>query len=414
MRIALASWESLHSVAVGGVAVHVSELGAALARRGHEVHLFTRIGPEQALDQRMDGVFYHRCPYDLAPDFVDGIGNLCGAIVDRFEAVASAVGRFDLVHAHDWLASEAMVTIKRRHGLPGVLTMHSTEYGRCGNHFHGGNSARIREIERRGTRLADRVIAVSRALRREVCWMYELPPSHVTVIYNGVNPRQFDLPVDVGRVKIRYGIDPNDPMVLFVGRLTSQKGPDLLLRATPMALRHHPRARFVFAGDGDLTNALRLEAAHLRVTDACRFLGVRQGRELVELFRSADIVVIPSRNEPFGIVILEAWSAGKPVVATVNGGPSEFVFHEVTGLKVYDTEASLAWGIDELLKDPERARWMGRNGRVAAETAFSWDAIAGTTDQLYAQAAGARGPSVGIPSLTRVDLAGAAAIGAHA
>jgi glycosyltransferase involved in cell wall biosynthesis len=105
--------------------------------------------------------------------------------------------------------------------------------------------------------------------------------------------------------------------------------------------------------------------------------------ELQNLYKISDVICVPSRNEPFGITILEAWGAGKPVVASKNGGPDEFVWHEVTGLKIYPTPESIAWGLGTLFTNFEWARWMGRNGRVAAETAFSWDAIADRTLGVY-------------------------------
>ena len=101
------------------------------------------------------------------------------------------------------------------------------------------------------------------------------------------------------------------------------------------------------------------------------------------LDKSCDVVCVPSRNEPFGIVILEAWSAGKPVVASENGGPGEFVWNEVNGLKIYPNPESIAWGLGTLFTNFEWARWMGRNGRIAAESAFSWDAVGDTMLSVY-------------------------------
>ena len=101
------------------------------------------------------------------------------------------------------------------------------------------------------------------------------------------------------------------------------------------------------------------------------------------MYKACDCVCIPSRNEPFGIVILEAWGAGKPVITTINGGPSEFIWHDVTGLKIYDNPDSIAWGIGTLFADFEHARWMGKNGRIAAEKGFSWDSIADKIIDVY-------------------------------
>jgi glycosyltransferase involved in cell wall biosynthesis len=124
-------------------------------------------------------------------------------------------------------------------------------------------------------------------------------------------------------------------------------------------------------------------AQQLGVAHATRWVGFQNNGTLADLYKSCDVVCVPSRNEPFGIVILEAWSAGKPVVSTRNGGPEEFVWHEVNGLKVHANPESIAWGVGTMFTDFERARWMGRNGRVAAETAFNWDAIADQTLSVY-------------------------------
>jgi glycosyltransferase involved in cell wall biosynthesis len=379
MRIAMLTWESLHSIPVGGVAAHVTELAAALERKGHEVHVFTRMGHGQPRYQRIDGVHYHRCPFRLSSKFVDEVNDMCRSFVHHLFQTEDFIGPFDVVHAHDWLAANAMIWAKQWRGRKGILTIHSTEYGRCGNNFYGGQSAQIRYQERAGTYWADRVIAVSKSLKREVEWMYEVPDWKVWAIYNGINVHNYDGWLDPGGVKRRYGIGPVDPTVLFAGRLSYQKGPDLLVEAIPSILRFYPAAKFVFAGDGDLRGSLERRTHQLGVAHATRFIGYQANGSLPELYKTCDVVCVPSRNEPFGIVVLEAWSSGKPVVASKNGGPDEFVWHEVTGLKIYPDANSVAWGLGILFTNFEWARWMGRNGRIAAETAFSWDAI---TDQV--------------------------------
>jgi len=383
MRIAILSWETLHSIAVGGVAVHATELAAALERKGHEVHVYTRLSPGSSHYQNIDGVHYHRCPFALDSNFVDEIQNFNRSLVHHLFETENMIGPFDIVHAHDWLTANAMVWIKQGRNRRGVLTIHSTEYGRCGNNFYGGPSQRIQDHERNGTFCADRVITVSNALKGEVCWMYETPDWKVCTIYNGVHPRQYDGYIDPWPVRREIGIGPMDPMALFVGRLSTQKGPDILVGSIPMVLHFHPDAKFVFVGDGDQRGYCQDLANSLGVGHATRFLGYRSGEILVNLFKSCDLLAVPSRNEPFGIVVLEAWSAGKPVVATNHGGPGEIVWHGVNGLIIYDHPESIAWGIGNLFKDFEVARWMGRNGRRAAEIAFNWDRIAQNTLDVY-------------------------------
>jgi glycosyltransferase involved in cell wall biosynthesis len=383
MKIALLSWESLHSIPVGGIATHVTELGAALERRGHEVHVFTRMGQGQSRYERIDGVHYHRCPFDLNPNLVDEVNNMCGSFVHHVFETENYVGAFDVIHAHDWLAANAMIWIRQGRGRRGILTLHSTEYGRCGNRFHNGQSERVRHQERVGAACADRVITVSRALQREVQWMYEVPEWKISVIYNGVNVRNYDGWIEPAAVKRNYAIGPLDPTVLFVGRMAHQKGPDLLIETIPSILKYYPRAKFVFAGEGELRKAVETRAHQLGVAHATRFVGFQSNGTLADLYKASDVVCVPSRNEPFGIVILEAWSAGKPVVSTRNGGPEEFVWHNVNGLKVHADANSIAWGLGTLFTDFEWARWMGQNGRIAAQTAFTWDAVADQTLRVY-------------------------------
>jgi glycosyltransferase involved in cell wall biosynthesis len=382
VRIAILSWESLHSICIGGVGVHVTELAASLERKGHEVHVFTRMAYGQQHYEMIDSVHYHRCPFQLNPDFIEEINDMCRSFVHHLFRTEDYMGNhFDIVHAHDWLAANAMNWIKQGRGRKGILTIHSTEYGRCGNNFYGGSSANIREIERSGTYRADRVITVSQALRNEVMWMYEVPWWKVSAIHNGVNLHHFDGWLTPDWVKGRYGIGPMDPTVLFCGRMVFQKGPDLLVEAIPSILRFYPNAKFIFAGDGEMRPQVEWRAHQLGVAHAARFIGFKTGWDLIDLYKACDVVCVPSRNEPFGIVLLEAWSAGKPVVASKNGGPDEYVWHEVNGLKIYPHPESIAWGLGTLFTNFEWARWMGRNGRTAVETAFTWDVVA---DQVLA------------------------------
>jgi glycosyltransferase involved in cell wall biosynthesis len=384
MRIAMFSWESLHSISVGGIAAHVTELAAAIQRQGHEVHVFTRPGMGGSSIRNIDSVWYHFCTFRFSSNFIGEMQDMCRSFAWHFFQTEDHIGHFDVVHAHDWLASSTMVWIKQgRPDHQAVLTMHSTEYGRCGNNFWGGTSAVVRDHERHGTYCADRVIAVSGALKGELMWMYNLPDWKCWMIYNGVPVHKYDGYIDPGGVKVRYGIGPVDPMVLFVGRLTIQKGPDLLLEAAAHLLRYYGNAKFVFAGDGNMRPGLEHRAHQLGIAHATRFLGYRNGQELIDLYRAADAVCVPSRNEPFGITVLEAWAAGKPVVVSMNGGPNEFIWHEVNGLKVYPRVDSIGWGLGRVFTNFDWARWMGSNGRIAAETTFTWDRIADMTIQCY-------------------------------
>ncbi|MBF0479809.1 MAG: glycosyltransferase family 4 protein [Candidatus Omnitrophica bacterium] len=384
MRIAIFSWETVHSVYVGGVSNHVTELASALERKGHEIHVFTRMGrPDHLQYERIFGVHYHRCPFESHSEFVEEINLMCQAFVKAFFATEDLTGKFDVIHGHDWLVANAIIWIKEARGHKAIFTIHSTEYGRCGNNTFGGNSERVRHIEWSAGYHADHVIAVSRSLRDEYQRIYNVPDWKIDVIYNGINYNVMDGYVEPASIRSRYGIGPLDPMVLFAGRMVDQKGPDILVQSIAGILKFYANAKFVFAGSGEMKASVEGLANSLGVAHACRFLGYQGGENLKNLFKACDCVCVPSRNEPFGIVILEAWSAGKPVVATVNGGPNEIVWHEVNGYKIYPNPESVAWGIGSTFEDFEHAKWMGRNGRIAVETVFSWDTIAEETLSVY-------------------------------
>jgi len=385
MRIAMLTWESLHSIAVGGVAAHVSELAEAMAQAGEEVHVFTRSAPDQSPYEFIDGVHYHRCTYPPCDDFVDDVNAMCRAITQQVFETEDHIGPFDVVHAHDWLTANAMIWIKQARGRRSMLTIHSTEYARCGNSFPDGIARRIREQERAGTYWADRVIAVSTATKDEICWMYEVPNWKTAVLFNGVKRERFDTKDESRCAALReqYNIGKNEPTVLFCGRLAHQKGPDLMLEAMPDVLATRPNTKFIIAGDGDMRTRLEQRARELNIQHAVRVLGYRNGNELPQLFHLADAVCVPSRNEPFGIVVLEAWSASKPVVVTHVGGPAEYVDHEQTGLKVFPTVDSVAWGLKTMLNDLKRGNEMGQRGRLLVEANFGWDVTAQKTLCLY-------------------------------
>jgi len=390
MRIAMFAWESLHSIAVGGGAVHVTELAAALQRRGHEVHVFTRIGGGQAAYALIDGVHYHRCGFHLHPDFVTEMNNMCNSFVYFMgQTEAYQCARFDIVHGHDWLSAKAIVQAKNDRGSRVVMTFHSSEYGRCGNNHYDGQSQRIRAIEAEGAYCADRVIAVSGALAEEIKGQYAVPDWKLRTCHNGINCQRFDGYIDPATYRRTYGIGPLDPMALFVGRMTTQKGPDLLLEAIPAVLNNRGDAKVVFVGDGYLKSHLQGRAHQIGVAHAVRFLGAMEPNgNIINLYKSTDVVCVPSRNEPFGIAVLEAWAAGKPVVATRNGGPRELISHGQDGYLIYDNPQSICWGINEIFHNFEHARWMGQNGRAKAAFGFSWDIIAERTENIYRELTG--------------------------
>lgn len=379
MRIGMFSWESLYSIRVGGVAPHVSEISEALARRGHEVHIFTRRGDFESYD-KINGVHYQRVDADSSGDILAQMDRMSDALYDRFGAVQKLFGHFDILHGHDWHPVPALTRLKRDCDLRFILTMHSTEWGRNGNNFGYGISKEISHREWLGCYEASKVIVTTRRMQDELMWIYALPEGKIQIIPNGIVKGKLRRPLDAGRVKERYGIHPLAPIVLFCGRMSVQKGPDLLVEAVPLVLKARPDVRFIFMGEGGMRSHCENRARELGVADACRFLGYSSSAEKEELVNACDLMCVPSRNEPFGVVVLEAWDACKPVVATE---AVSIIKNFEDGLLAYVEPQSIAWCINRLLADPEEMKRLAEAGYDRIDAEFSWDRIARRTEDVY-------------------------------
>ncbi len=386
MRIGLFAWESQNTLEVGGVAVVVTQLAEALARKGHDVHVFTRHVPGRIEHEVIKGVHEHRCASPSCDDDIEYMDHLGDAMVGAFHRAEQEYGRFDVVHGHDWHVVNAMCNLKHNKGYEFIWSCHSTEWGRNGN--AAGDSwwyGRISHREWLGGFESKLATTVSWTMRAEIMNLYQMPEEKLEVIYNGIDPHEFDhVDYDPGPVKQGIGIHPLAPVVLFVGRMAHQKGPDLLLEAVPHVLRRRYDVHFVYCGGGaGMIDHIRGRADYLGVGHHVHVLG-RVPDDVMEMWmKNCDVVAIPSRNEPFGIVCLEAWAAGKPVVLTDVGGMSEIVENFETGIKVTHDPESIAWGINYMLGDDGTfVKMMGAKVKERVKD-FSWDAIADQYVDLY-------------------------------
>jgi len=382
------AWESLHSVKVGGLSIVVTRLAEELSKRGHDVHLFTRWAENQAEYEYVNGVHYHRCKFDPGQNLIHFSHNMSLAFVARLKEVEKARGKFDIIHGHDWHVVDALHELKVNEGRPVVMTFHSTEYGRNGGTF--GDWWEYKEVSGKewyGAHIADRVTAVSGALKNEVCWLYKTPPEKIDAIPNAVDPRKYFMKLDPGKVKEKYGVHPLAPTILFIGRVDHQKGPDLLVDAIPKVLAHRWDVKFIFAGDGGAREWLEGKVNDMGISESTKFLGWVPYWGYVELLNAVDIVCIPSRNEPFGIVLLEAWSTARPVVACDVGGLGENIENFVNGLKVYPNSDSIAWGLNYLLDNPEAMKQIAAKGAESVKK-FSWSNVLDMLMETYKKALG--------------------------
>ena len=378
MRIGMFSWESLYSIRVGGIAPHVSELSEALAKGGHEVHVFTRRGDFEAYD-RINAVHYHRVDFDKSGSSVEQMDRMSAAMYESFLKAQKVHGKFDIAHGHDWHPVHALNLIKMVQAIPYVLTMHSTEWGRNGN--NPGN-AEISHREWLGGYESSSMIVTTRRMQDELKSVYSIPESKISIIPNGIVSGKIRKALDPGQAKERYGIHSLAPVILFCGRISYQKGPDLLVEAVPHILKERQDVRFVFMGEGDMSSYCEKRANELGVAYACRFLGYASSAVKQELMNACDLVCVPSRNEPFGVIVLEAWDAGKPVVAT---DAVSIIRNFEDGLLAYLQPQSIAWCINRLLKSPKEMKSLALAGRSRIEKEFNWSKIAEKTEEVYAK-----------------------------
>ena len=370
-KIAFFCWESLYAERVGGLANAATNLAETLARH-HEVHFFTR---GEGGDAEINGVRYHYCRPAGGENIVRYCSDMSRGMIDRFAEFDTP--SFDLLHFHDWHVVDVLRRLQERET---IFTYHSTEFGRNGNSFSSGwPFSEISAIERYGASIAKHITAVSSTLRREAMNLYDIPDSKIDVVANGIVPGHYQADVDPEAVKRRYGFDPDSPLILFVGRLAWQKGPDMLVDAAPHLLREHADGQFAFIGDGQMRHGLETRARSLPV----RFLGRLADAEYVELLNASDIVAIPSRNEPFGLVLLEAWSAGRCVVASDVGGLSENIEHGTDGVKVRPHPDSIAEGLSRVADSPEKSLSMGREGLDKVKKEFPWSRVAERMEGVY-------------------------------
>jgi starch synthase len=305
-------------------------------------------------------------------------------------SIAAALEGRELVHSHTWYANLAGHFAKLLYGIPHVMTAHSLEPLRPWKAEQlGGGYALSSWAERTAVEAADAVIAVSGAMREDILGCYpSLDPAKVRVVHNGIDTSLYK-PDHGTDVIDRIGLDPSRPFVLFVGRITRQKGVPYLLRAVRDI---DPAAQVVLCAGAPDTAEIDQEFRELfqelsRVREGVFWIPQMLPRpDVIQLLTHAAVFVCPSVYEPLGIVNLEAMACGTAVVASRVGGIPEVVADGETGLLVSvedDFEAQLARALDSLLADPEAARRMGEAGRERAVREFGWDAVARRTVQLY-------------------------------
>ncbi len=246
----------------------------------------------------------------------------------RYASLGAGIARreqFDVIHAHDWLSFGAGMEAKRVSGKPLIVHVHATEFDRCGG--SAGVNPDVYRIEKEGMEYADRVIAVSELTKGIIVREYGIPEEKVRVIYNGIDESTTPAKGSGALPRLRALKARGYKMVLFIGRVTLQKGPDYFLRVAKRVAEHDPKVLFILSGSGDMENQMMNLAAELGIAGQVFFTGFLEGEERHEVYSVADLFVMPSVSEPFGLTALEAMKLGTPVLMSKQSGVSEVVKH---------------------------------------------------------------------------------------
>lgn len=369
-RVLMLAWEYPPRI-VGGLAMHVAGLSQALARRGVDVTVLTPGGGAKPRVQVEEGVRVVRTDRDhfRTQGMLPGTAEMNAAFLGLAGEYAQQA---DLVHAHDWMTTPAALRISGAQDVPLVATFHSTELGRASHLFRTPQpDPRIQALEAQLYRAAREVITPSTAMAEEL--QASFGEKVVQVVPNGI-----DLPPSPTRRRV----EPE--RMLFAGRLVQEKGVWHLLHALRRILAQHPRARLAIAGVGPERAALRREVENLGIGEAVEFLGKLTPEALADERERAEVAVVPSLYEPFGLVALEAMAWGVPLVASAVGGLQEFT--EGAALLVPPANASaLAAAIVRIFADRGLQRSLSAAGQHRARS-YTWDASAERTVQVYRRA----------------------------
>ncbi len=377
-------------VASEGIARSLADLGAELTlvvpKRLPLSFPYARLVSAEIEKLTMYGIHSELHPYkstgthavlaDGTPVYGKDLPSQVRAYAHAAKKIAAEIPH-DVIYAHDWLSFGAGMEAKSLSGKPLIAHVHATEYERNGE--NGGNEE-IYALERAGIHAADRVIAVSGRTRNAIVSQYGVPPAKVAVVHNGIDEKSALSGGNPDTSRLKVLKDAGYKLVLFMGRLTLQKGPDYLLKAAKRVLEYDDKVMFVIAGAGDMERALVRQAAELGIGDNVLFPGFLRGAEQHEACALADLFVMPSVSEPFGLSALEAMRLGVPALVSKQSGIAEATKHVLTS-DFWDTE-EMANKILFTLHAKNLKRMLAREGRRESER-LSWGAAAGKIRGLF-------------------------------
>ncbi len=302
-------------------------------------------------------------------------GNTLFEEVLRYGKLARKIAQkenFDVIHAHDWLSFLAGIEAKKVSQKPLIVHVHATEFDRTGG---TGVNPLVYEVEKIGMEKADKIIAVSQLTKDTIVRHYGIPEEKIEVVYNAPEEKEIKKHKDTLKINLK-----GRPIVAFVGRITIQKGPDYFLAAAKKCLEHNPDILFVMAGSGDMQNKIIEDASNMGISDSFLFAGFLRGEELENLYQSADLYVMPSISEPFGLTVLESIQNGTPVLISKQTGVGENIVHCLK-TDFWDVE-DMAAKILSVVEYKELKDCLSENGQKDLKK-FSWSKSAKKCLDIY-------------------------------
>jgi glycogen(starch) synthase len=385
LTVMMLTWEFPPRI-IGGISPHVYHLSKSLAKNGVKVYVVTCDFPGAPEHEIVDGVEVFRIDSykNPSPNFATWVYLMNVNMQKEAAALVNRLGgKVDIFHAHDWLVANAGIGLKHVFRKPLFATVHSTEIGRR-NGLHFDYERMIHETEAWLTYEAWKVICCSDYMVSHVRWAFGLPEDKLIMVPNGVNIQEYtrNRNADLRQFRRKFAL-PEEKLVLYVGRLVFEKGTHVFVNAVPKILGK-ANAKFVIVGNGYMKEPLSNLVKGMGLVHKVMFTGFVDDETLKNLQRCADVSVVPSLFEPFGIVALEAMAAKSPVVVSDTGGLAEIVEHDVNGVKVYpENPDSLAWGITKVLLDEKYANWIRNNAYKKVLEKYDWDKISQQTKDVY-------------------------------
>ena len=386
MKILMLTWEYPPRV-VGGIARVVYDISRTLLKDGHDVTVITYKDGDAPYFEDDKGVKVYRVDNFMinANNFIDWVMQLNFNMIAKTGEIIAKEGKFDVIHAHDWLVAYAAKTLKQAYDMPIVSTIHATEAGRNSG-IREANQKYINDTEWMLTYEANEVIVNSNYMKGELQRLFGLPYEKINVIPNGVNLSLFNGIERDYNFRRKYAKD-KEKIILFMGRLVYEKGIQHLISAMPKILAGYHDTKLVICGKGGMMDELKAQVNAMGIGNKVYFAGYMNGKDVQRMYKAADIAVFPSTYEPFGIVALEAMLSENPIVVSDIGGLNEIVDHRVNGMKAYcGNPNSIADSILELLYDHKLCSEITKKAKNKVRNEYNWSKIAQDTHFTYQKA----------------------------